>query len=204
VVAWNIAEAPEVARILRRAPREDLIVLLSTVQITVFFDLSYAIGFGVVVSAVLLIRRLMTVPATEELLPDETGRIQQVSPELSTLIQTRPDIAFFTAQGILSFHSAAAFEYELAGGDRNPLILRMKDVHHIDTSGLLTLEGIIEHRQRHGGRMILTAVQPEIRPVLERFGILDKLGRENVFEHTRCAIDSIDAPAGRMAHPAPA
>ncbi len=143
----------------------------------------------------------MALPAAKELLPDESGRIQQVSPELSALIQTRPDVAFFTAQGMLSFHSVAAFEYELNGGAKNPLILRMKDVHHIDTSGLLTLEGVIEHRQRHGGRIIMTAIQPDCLPVLERFGIIDKLGRENLFEHTKCAIASIDLPDGRAAHP---
>ena len=102
---------------------------------------------------------------------------------------------------MLSFHSVAAFEYELMGNDHNPLVLRMKDVHHIDTSGLLTLEGVIEHRQRHGGRIILTAIQPDLYPVLERFGLIRKLGPENVFEHTRCAIASIDAPEGRTAHP---
>ena len=203
VVAWNIAEVPELARLITRAPREDLIVLISTILITLFFDLTYAIAFGVIASAVLLLRRLVALPAAEELLPDETGRIQQVSAELSDLIQTRPDIAFFTAQGMLSFHSVAAFEYELMGNEHDPLVLRMKDVHHIDTSGLLTLEGVIEHRQRHGGRIILTAIQPDLYPVLERFGLIEKLGAENVFEHTRCAIASIDAPDGRAAHPHP-
>ena len=201
VVAWNIAEVPELARLIRRAPREDLVVLVSTILITLFFDLTYAIGFGVIASAVLLIRQLVQLPAAQELLPDETGRIQQVSLELSNLIQTRPDIAFFSAQGMLSFHSVAAFEYELNGSGRNPLVLRMKDVHHIDTSGLLTLEGVIEHRQKHGGRIILTAVQPDLYPVLDRFGIVAKLGQENLFDHTRCAIASIDAPEGRTPHP---
>ena len=201
VVAWNIAEVPEVARLVVRAPREDLIVLLSTILITLFFDLSYAIGFGVLASAVLLLRRLVKLPSAEELLPDETGRIQRVSPELSALIQTRPDIAFFTAQGMLSFHSVAAFEYELTSKHEDPLILRMKDVHHVDTSGLLTLEGVIEHRQKRGGRIILTAVQPDLYDVLERFGIIGQLGPENIFQHTRCAIASIDSPQGRTAHP---
>jgi SulP family sulfate permease len=201
VVAWNIAEVPELARLIRRAPSEDVMVLIATILITLFFDLTYAIGFGVLASAVLLIRRLVQLPAAEELLPDDTGRIQQVSPELSALIQTRRDIAFFTAQGMLSFHSVAAFEYELNERAHDPLILRMKDVHHIDASGLLTLEGVIEHRRKHGGRIILTAIQPDLHPVLQRFGILEKLGPENIFEHTRCAIATIDAPDGRTAHP---
>ncbi len=201
LVAWNISEAPEVVRLLRRAPREDLMVLVATILITLFFDLSFAIGFGVIISAVLLIRRLVAVPAAQELLPDATGRVQQVSESLSEMIRHRPDIAFFTAQGMLSFHSAAAFEYELLGHGRNPLILRMKDVHHVDASGLLTLEGIIEHRQHSGGRIILTAIQPDVYPSLYRFGIIEKLGPENVFEHTADAIHSIDAPHGHDAHP---
>ena len=196
ITAWRIAEVPEVTRLIRRAPREDLIVLVSTILITVFLDLTYAIGFGVLASTVLLVRRLVQVPAAAALLPDETGRIVQVSPELSELIQSRPDIDFFTAQGLLSFHSASAFEYQLQGDMQRPLILRMKDVRHIDTSGMLTLEGIIEHRRNHGGRIILTSIQPEIRPALERFGILKMLGPENVFEHTKCAIASIDDPGG--------
>jgi SulP family sulfate permease len=201
MVAWNIAEAPEVVRLLRKSARSDAFVLASTIVITLFFDLTYAIGFGVLASMVLLLRQLIRVPAAQQLLPDETGRIRQVTPELSVLMQSRPDIAFFNAEGVLSFYSAAAFEYELLGHARNPLVLRMKDVHHVDASGLITLEGVIEHRQKSGGRIILTALQPDLREVLERFGLLAKLGSENVFEHTRCAIESIDQPGGHAPHP---
>lgn len=191
-VAWRIAEVPEVSRLVRRAPKEDVVVLLATIAITVFLDLTYAIGFGVLASAVMLIRRLISVPAAAAMLPDATGRVAQVSDELGSLIKSRPDIDFFTAAGSLAFHSAASFEYQLQGDEHRPLILRMKDVHHVDTSGLLTLEGIIEHRRKHGGRTVLTAIPPDLRPALERFGLLELLGPENVFEHTRDAIASID------------
>jgi len=198
VVAWNIAEVPEVTRLVRGAPREDLLVLLLTILITVFFDLTYAIGFGVVMSGFLLIRKLIRLPAAQALLPDETGRIQQVSPELSELIQSRPDVTVFTLAGFLSFHSAAAFEYELRGAEYETLILRMKDARHIDTTGLLTLEGVIEHRLRRGRRTMLSAAQPEMLAVLRRFGILDLLGPENVFASTREAINAVE-PRARMA-----
>ena len=42
------------AALVRRAPREDLVVLVSTILVTLFFDLTYAIGLGMVVSMVLL------------------------------------------------------------------------------------------------------------------------------------------------------
>lgn len=200
-VAWNIAEVPELTRLIKRAPRQDVIVLVSTILITLFFDLTYAIGFGIIASAFLLIQQLIKLPAAKPLIADETGRVPEVSAGLSALMQERPDISFFTAQGFLSFHSVATFEYALSADLTKPLILRMKDVRHIDTSGLLTLEGVIEHRQRHGGRILLTALQPDMLAVLERFGILDKVGRDNVFVETRHAIAAIDRPAEPHAYP---
>jgi len=194
VVAWNIAEAPELIRLLRTAPREDLAVLLSTIAITVLFDLTYAIGFGVLASTVLLLRRLIRQPAVSEMLPDEQGHVRQVTPRLAAMIRGRPDIVFFNAQGILSFHSAAALEYQLLGPDTRPLVLRMRDVHHVDSTGLLTLAGILEHRQRRGAQTILTAVQPEVRGALERFGILRMLEPDGYFERTSDAIDSLPVP----------
>ncbi|MGB4863098.1 MAG: SulP family inorganic anion transporter [Tepidiformaceae bacterium] len=194
IIAWNIADVPEVARLLRKSARADAFVLIATVTITLFFDLTYAISFGVLASLVLLVRQLIRVPAALELLPDSHGHIRQVTPELSALIQSRPDIAFFNAQGMLSFHSAATFEYALVGHDRRLLILRMRDVHHVDASGLVTLEGIIEHRKKMGGRMILTAIRPEVRETCRKFGLLETLGMENVFEDTRAAIESIPPP----------
>jgi SulP family sulfate permease len=70
----------------------------------------------------------------------------------------------------------------------------MKDVSHIDTTGLLTLEGVIEHRQRWHRRTMLSALQPQVRAALDRFGILDRLGRENVFDATRDAIEAAALP----------
>lgn len=193
-VAWNIADVPEVLGLIKRAPRQDVVVLLATIFITLFLDLTYAIGFGVMASAALLLSQLVKLPAAKALLPDETGRVPVVSEGLSQLMQERPDISFFSAQEVLSFHSLATFEHTLNADLSKPLILRMKDVHHIDTSGLITLMGVIGHRQRHGSRIILSAIQPDLWPVLDRFGVLDEIGRENVFAETRLAIADIDAP----------
>jgi SulP family sulfate permease len=194
VVAWNIADVPEFVGLLRRAPRKDVIILVATVLVTVFLDLTYAIALGVAASAVLLLHQLTARPSTSPLEPDDSGHIQQVSQPLSDLIQSRPDISFFTVQGILSFHSVAAFEYALTTDISRPLILRMKDVHHIVASGLLTLESVIEHRHKHGARIVLTAIQPEIYPVLERFGIFERLGPDNFFAQTRDAIYALETP----------
>ncbi|MCA9831641.1 MAG: SulP family inorganic anion transporter [Dehalococcoidia bacterium] len=194
VVAWNIAEVPELARLLRRAPREDLVVLVATASITLFFDLTYAIGAGILASMFILLRNFMRMPAAAELIPGSEERFRDISPGLHGLVRSRPDIAVFTAQGVLSFHSAAAFEFEISSVDSRPLIIRMKNVQHVDSTGLLTLEAIIHHRRRHGGRIQLSAVQPSVYAALDRFGILDLVGHENVFASTAEAIASCPLP----------
>jgi SulP family sulfate permease len=181
VVAWNIADVPEVMRLVRGAPREDLAVLLGTMAVTLVFDLTYAIGLGILVSAVLLIRRLTRVPAVAAILAEE-GEMSPLSPRLTAILHSHPEIAFFNLQGVISFHSAAELEYELLSHQDRPLLLRMRDLHYIDSSGLITLEGIVEHRMREGGRVVLTEVQPSVLPLLRRWGILDLVGAEGLFE----------------------
>lgn len=186
VVAWNIADVPEVARLVRGAPREDLGVLLGTMAVTLFFDLTYAIGLGILVSAILLIRRLTRVPAVAAILAEE-GEVSPLSQRLTSILHAHPEIAFFNLQGVISFHSAAELEYELLAHQDRPLLLRMHDLHYIDSSGLITLEGIVEHRVREGGRVALTEVQPSVLPLLRRWGILDLVGADGLFDRAEDA-----------------
>ncbi|MGE3856318.1 MAG: SulP family inorganic anion transporter [Dehalococcoidia bacterium] len=193
VVAYGIADVPELSRLLRSAPREDLVVLVGTLVVTVVLDLTFAIALGIIASTVLLLRRLISVPVANELLADERTRTQDIPESLRDLIRSRPDLLFFHAQGAISFHSAATFESMLSGHDERPLLLRMRDVHHIDSSGLITLQGIIEHRRHAGGRLVLTDVQPGVEPALRRFGIYRMLGEDGVYPTTEAAITAIPA-----------
>lgn len=168
-------------RLVRGALREDLAVLLNTMAVTLVFDLTYAIGLGILVSVILLIRLLTRVPVVAAILAEE-GAVSPLSLGLTTILHRHPEIAFFNLQGVISFHSAAEHEYELLSHQDRPLPLRMRDLHYIDSSGLIPFEGIVEHRVRKGGRVVLTEVQPSVLPLLRRWGILDLVGPEGLFE----------------------
>jgi SulP family sulfate permease len=198
VTAYRIADLPALKRIYRGAPRSELLVLVLTIGLTVFLDLTYAILAGVVISVVLVLRQLSSAAAAAQMGPNEQGLIRQVSPQLGELIKSRPDIAFYNAQGILSFHSAAGLERALLVDEPRPLILRMKDVSYVDTSGLMALEHIIHERKRKGRRVVLSAVQPQVLPRIKRFGLLADLGWSNLFPSTASAIASIPAPAASV------
>jgi len=106
-------------------------------------------------------------------------------------MQQRKDIIFFNAQGLISFHSAFEFERRLLEHDTRPLILRMKDVKYIDTTGLMTLNSIIKARHALGSSVMLSATQPAVHNSLKKFGVLDFVGTENVFAGTALAIASV-------------
>lgn len=193
VVAYNIADVPEFAKLLRAAPRADLSVLVGTAAVTVIFDLVFAIALGVLISVVLLLRQLVRIPVTAELRAEERREVAERQPvlPLEILARTRPDVTIFNAQGVISFHSAAEFEYGLSGQDDRPLILRLRDVHHIDSSGLITLQGIIEHRLRTGRRIVLTDVHPDVEQSLRRFGLLQLLGEQGIYPTAEEALHAI-------------
>ena len=197
MVAWRIISVPELIKMARTAPRQDHLVLFSTLIITVTVDLIYAITAGVFVSLILLLRQLISLESASELQPDETGDIRQVSAKLGKLMQGRKDIIFFNAQGLISFHSLFEFERRLLEDDIRPLILRMKDMRYMDTTGMMTLETIIKGRRKIGARVMLSAIQPAVHLSLKKFGVLDLLGEGNVFSGTALAIESV--PTGDIA-----
>jgi SulP family sulfate permease len=199
VTAYRIADVKGLRRIMRGAPRSELLVLALTIGLTVFLDLTYAILAGVVISVIIVLRQLTSHATAMQLKPDELGLIRQVSPGLAAMIMNRPDIAFYNAPGILSFHSSSALERVLVEDEPRPLILRMKDVSYIDTSGLMALEHIISERKRRGRRVILTAVQPDVMMAIRRYGILSELGWSNVFRSTADAINSLPFPSPPIA-----
>ncbi|NQW19353.1 MAG: SulP family inorganic anion transporter [Chloroflexi bacterium] len=191
VVAWRITSVPELIKMAKTAPRQDHLVLFSTLIITVTVDLTYAIAAGVFLSLILLLRQLTSIESARELQPDENGQIRQVSAELSKLMQQRRDIIFFNAQGLISFHSAFEFERRILEHDTRPLILRMKDVRYMDTTGMMTLETIIKSRHELGAGVMLSAIQPAVRLSLKKFGVIDLIGEENVFSGTALAIATV-------------
>lgn len=195
VVAWNIADFPEVVHLLRGAPREDLVALLGTALVTLFLDLTYAIGFGIIASILLLLRRLTRVPSVAAIVAEEASD-GWIPDELVVLLRAHPDIAFFNVQGVLSFHSATEFERALIGHDQRPLVLRMRDLHHIDSSGLIMLRGIIDQRRHVGARIMLTDVQPEVLVALRRFGIIDRVGTDAVFARAEDAVAALTGTRG--------
>lgn len=178
----------EAIGLLVRATYSDFAVMILTWAVTIFFDLVLAVEIGLIAAGALFIKRmsdlnLARIPETEAFPPG-------VPLELSK------QIAVYRVDGPVFFGAAERFVTFLRDEPEvKYLILRMRFVPNIDTTGLVALEDIYRDLKRHGCRLLLTGLQPEVKALLDRSGLLNKIGRDNCFETTDAAICALTPTA---------
>jgi len=167
--------------LLVKSTYSDLGVMILTWAITIFFDLVLAVEIGLIAAGALFIKRmseldLARIPETE-VFPDG------VSLELAK------EIAVYRVDGPVFFGAAERFANFLHDEPEvKHLILRMRFVPNMDTTGLVALEDIYRDLKRHNCHLILTGLQAEVESLLDRTGLLDKIGRNNCYLTTDAAI----------------
>jgi SulP family sulfate permease len=189
VVAWNMSEVHQVRRILK-GTRGDIIVLVSTFFLTVFADLTLAVEFGLLMAAVLFIKRMADVHRIEKGLPDANDprqKVRAVDQKSHDCLQ----LTILTIEGALFFGAATKFEREILSHIPRirMLIIRMGNVPMIDATGERALMTIAESCQKHKVQLMITGLQAQPSGVLAATGLLQRLGEENIFTRTGPAID---------------
>jgi SulP family sulfate permease len=183
----------EAIGLLLRATYADFAVMLLTWSVTIVFDLVQAVEIGLIAAGALFIKRmsdlsLARIPETE-VFPD--GLPLELSQE----------IAVYRVDGPVFFGAAERFVTFLRDEPEvKYLILRLRFVPNIDTTGIVALEDIYYDLKRHDCRLMLTGLQPEVKAILERSGLIDKIGLENCFPTTTQAICSLhpDSPECKL------
>ncbi|MDT4808665.1 C4-dicarboxylic acid transporter DauA [compost metagenome] len=192
VVAWNMSEAKHFKRMLQRAPRADVAILLVTFLLTVFSDLVIAVNIGVILAMLLFMRRMASSVEVQQVVEHE------LEAELGGNGQTRlpPGVLVYTIEGPLFFGAAETFERVLAQTHTDPqlLVIRLKRVPFMDITGLQTLEEVIEQLHHRNIRVKLCEANGRVLSKLGKAGILQTLGAEHYHADFRAALASF-APA---------
>jgi SulP family sulfate permease len=180
-VAWNMSDVRHFSRLLRRAPRSDKLVLLITFALTVFVDLVVAVNVGVVIAALLFMRRMAeTVSVQEEVFggPENRDERADSTPEAPL----PPNVLVYRIDGPFFFGAAEKLEstVERAQLHVETVVIRLGRVPFMDATGTHTLFEIIERFQRRGIRVLLCGVHPRLMRALERAEILTLVGGDNV------------------------
>jgi SulP family sulfate permease len=180
VVAWNMSELPHVVRLVRGAPKADVGILLLTFFLTVFVDLVVAVNVGVILAALLFMRRMaesVNVEQQVEVLPHSASTDSPAPPANTGII-------VYSIEGPFFFGAAQKLERTLAHIQRpaTTLILRMGNVPFVDATGIFAIEEIISDFRRHGATVLLVEVRANVRYKLERGGAIAHIGSHNVLD----------------------
>ncbi|OZB37063.1 MAG: C4-dicarboxylic acid transporter DauA [Halothiobacillus sp. 14-56-357] len=174
VVAWNMSEAHHFVRIIRIAPRNDILILLTCFLLTVLFDMTVAVAVGMGLAAALFIRRNMQLAE---------GRLMAESRvEGHTL---KAGIAIYDINGPLFFGTArlALKNLTLADPQIHVVILDMAEVTMMDVSAMLSLESIVADLRRKNVALVISGLQPRMILKLRRVGVRYRVGMIQFARH---------------------
>jgi sulfate permease, SulP family len=182
VVAWNMAEVRHFIRILRIAPRSDAVVLLVCFGLTVAYDMVVAVTVGVVLAALLFMRRMVEI----------SGATLIGGPEGHTVSGLPPGVVFYDVAGPLFFGAAekALGALAVVGGGVHTVIMDLEDVPAIDATGLVALESVVERLNDSGVKVVLSGVRPQPRRALAKAGFVDRPGRLEVTDDTETTLST--------------
>ncbi|MFW5992384.1 MAG: SulP family inorganic anion transporter, partial [Halanaerobiaceae bacterium] len=179
-VAYTMFNREEFLQVIKTT-NFDAIVLFSTLITTIIAPrLDYAVFFGIFVSFLLVLRNTSDINYShmEYLHRDDDDfalqNIEDVQDDQYIIINL---------SGILHFNSAQNLKRNLKDSFRENKIyvIRMRDVDDIDHTSLQELERFISRVNATGGEVIICGVEPRIYDRLEKYGIIDKVQKENVF-----------------------
>ena len=184
VVAYNMSEWRSFVAELK-APKSDVAVLLATFLLTVLVDLTVAIEVGMVASAFLFMRRMAEVTNVSVVTRELQDRDDPYGKDPNSVgRRTVPaGVSVFEVNGPFFFGAAETFRDTMGRIAGNPkvLIIRMRNVPAIDSTGLHTLKDVAKRSAKDGTLVLLSDVHTQPLLALGRSGLLEVIGEENVF-----------------------
>lgn len=177
VVAWNMADWTSFFHLCKTAPKSDVIVLVATFFLTVFFDLVVAIEVGVVLAALLFMKRMAeTADVTAWKYADEPD----VTPGEAEKMRDIPhSIRVFEISGPLFF--AAADEILAITSDKSTkvIVIRMRSVPAIDASAMRSLRDLAARAKKKHITLIFSHVNEQPMSVMKKDHFIELIGEQH-------------------------
>ena len=187
-VAWNMAGFSAI-RALLKGQKSDICVFLVTFLITVFIDLTVAIEVGLGFAAFFFIKKMIDLSEVQNQRETLTGGIRTDQPAENLDI---PKNCFvYEIEGPLFFGTVRKFELatERAEAECKVLILRMRNTIYLDAGGIKALEQAKTACDRKGITIVISGIHTQPYMLLEKTGMADKLGRENIYDNINSALE---------------
>ncbi|HTO69459.1 MAG TPA: SulP family inorganic anion transporter [Myxococcota bacterium] len=189
VVAYNMSEWRMFVRLFR-SPRSDVLVLLVTFSLTVFVDLTMALQAGVVLASFLFMARVANLSQAGFITHMLREGEDPADPGAIARRHVPDGVEVFEVYGSFFFGAASKFRDAIREIERKPrvLVVRLREVLAIDATGLRALEDLFDKTNRDGTALVLSGIHAQPLQVLERSGLLERIGLANVFVDVDAAL----------------
>lgn len=189
VVAYNMSEWRSFATILKGS-KYDVFILLTAFFLTVFVDLTIAIEVGMVLSAMLFMQRMSKLSNIESV---------DIDIDIFENYSSLPKgVDVYEITGPFFFAAAQSYKETLKeiASDSKVLILRMRYVPFIDSTGILIFQEVIRDFRIRKVTIVLSGVRPEVRQTIVKCGLAEVIGNDlicdNFGEAVKKAIEELE------------
>lgn len=179
MVAYNMCGWRAFVNLCKSSPKSDIIVLVTTFVLTVVFDLVAAIEVGILLAAVLFMKRMSEVTGVESWKYID----EEDDPDSLTLREVPAHTLVYEISGPMFFAAADKILTISVKEDTKCLVLRMRSVNAIDATAMHSLEQLYEKYEQKDIRIILSHVNEQPKAVMEKSGFAAKVGAQNFCAH---------------------
>jgi SulP family sulfate permease len=187
VVAYNMGEWHEIPKLLRLT-KTDISVWLVTFGLTVFADLTLAVEVGMVMAALLFIRRVSTTTTVTQVTPEyvEEGRAHSLQDK-----PIPPNVAVFRIHGPFLFGMTDKISVITERIDRLPpvVIVRLRNMTALDATGVRAIEDVAEELRRTGRTLVLCGAREQPAALMRAAEFHRHLGDENICPNIEAAFE---------------
>ena len=174
-VAYNMCQWRTFVKLLKTAPKSDIIVLLTSFILTVIFDLVVAIEIGMILACLLFIKRM-----SEETHVDGWTYVDDDTPDVDEHLRQLPlQIRVYEISGPLFFGAANVIEHIVVKDFTTCLVLRMRSVTALDSTAMNALIDLTEVCEARGITVVFSHVNEQPMKVMDKAGFIKRVGKEN-------------------------
>ncbi len=183
MVAYNMSGWREFVSLIKRSPKSDVLVLVTTFVLTVVFDLVVAIEVGIIMAALLFLKRMSDVTEIKswKYLGEEFD--EENDPDKISLRKVPKKTLVYEICGPMFFAAADKFLQISTEPGIKVVILRMRSVPAMDVTALHSLNKIVENCKKRGITLLLSHVQEQPKSMMKKAGFVEMVGEENFCAH---------------------
>lgn len=182
VVAWNMSGLHHFVYLIKTSPKADMALLVLTFVLTVVTDLVIAVNVGVMLASLLFMQRMSQAVQIEAHSEEDIAAEMAANGKSFALTK---NVAVYSIDGPFFFGAAEKLEQTLRSIQQHveTVIIRMGRVPFMDATGLQAMREMVADFQRHGTRVVLCEVKPNVLAKLQRTGLAETIGSANIIDN---------------------